>query len=119
MNRLAGIVAATALAGGVDKWYQDSARLLSYNVLKSGATGQREETIYLYRGEYEKHLAAEGVKLICDHVPTGAAHPFALDEVKVFTSARLRRTDGIGCRRRIASHGSHGRRRSVTGSSVW
>ena len=83
MNRLAGIVAATALAGGVDKWYQDSARLLSYNVLKSGATGQREETIYLYRGEYEKHLAAEIVTLIFDHVPDGAVHPFALDEEKV------------------------------------
>ena len=46
MNRLAGIVAGTALAGGEDKWYQDSARLLSYNVLKSGATGQREQTTH-------------------------------------------------------------------------
>ena len=56
---------------------------MSYNVLKSGATGQREETIYLYRGEYEKHLAAEIVTLIFDHVPDGAVHPFALDEEKV------------------------------------
>jgi len=36
MNRLAGIVAGTALAGGEDKWYEDSAGLLSYNVLKPG-----------------------------------------------------------------------------------
>ena len=48
MNRLAGIVAGTALAGGEDKWYQDSARLLSYNVPKSGKTCQREETTYLW-----------------------------------------------------------------------
>jgi hypothetical protein len=83
MNRQAVIVAGTALAGGEDKWYQDSAGLLSYNVLKSGETGQREETIYLYRGEYERHLPAEIVKLIFDHAPDGAVHPFALDEEKV------------------------------------
>jgi hypothetical protein len=42
MNRLAGGVAGTALAGGEDKWYEDSAGLLSYNVLKTGKSGQRE-----------------------------------------------------------------------------
>ena len=63
MNRLAGIVVGTALADNEDKWSQDSARLLSYNVLKSAAIGQREETTHLWRGRFEKHLPAEVIKV--------------------------------------------------------
>ena len=71
------------MAGGEAKWYQDSARLLSYNMLKSGKTGQREETTHLWRSEFQKHLPAEVVKVITDHASDGAVNPFALDEEKV------------------------------------
>ena len=74
MKRLPGIGAGTALVGGEDKWYQDSARLLSYNVLKSGATGQRDETILLYGSKFEKHLPPEVVKVVVEHAPDGAEH---------------------------------------------
>jgi hypothetical protein len=82
MNRLAGIVAGTASAGGEDKWYQGSARLLSYNVLKSGVTGQREQDTYLYGAEdYAEHLPAEAAEFLLAHAPD--VHQFALDEEKV------------------------------------
>jgi len=64
MNRLAGIVAGTAMAGGEDKWYEDSAGLLSYNVLKTGKSGQREETTHLYRAEVDQCLPLEVIKVI-------------------------------------------------------
>jgi hypothetical protein len=64
MNRLAGIVAGTAMAGGEDKWYEDSAGLLSYNVLKTGKSDQREETAHLYRAEVDQCLPLEVIKVI-------------------------------------------------------
>ena len=67
MNRLAGGVAGTALAGGEDKWYEDSAGLLSYNVLKTGKSGQREETTHLYRAEVDQCLPPE---VITGHAAT-------------------------------------------------
>ena len=75
MNRLAGIVAGTALAGGEDKWYEDSAGLLSYNVLKTGKSGQREETTHLYRAEVDQCLPPEVIKVmrrLHDDVLSGA-----------------------------------------------
>ncbi len=68
MNRLPVIVAGEALAAGEAKWYQDSARLLNRNVLKSGATGPRQETTH--------H---------CALAPSGHAHEHQPEGLYLFT----------------------------------
>ena len=83
MNRLAGIVAGTALAGGEDKWYQDSARFMSYKCPKAGRPASARRPPTCGPPSSRSTLPIDVVKLIAEHAPDGAVHPFALDEEKV------------------------------------